>query len=124
MPILHVHVVSGWPAGKKTALLETASQAVVESLGVPLRSVRIMLHEVLPEHIIVAGEVGRQSVVFHVHLIAGRSEAQKDALYAALNRAAIEALGVSGDDVRVLLDDVPNTDMGMANGVSAKAMGR
>jgi 4-oxalocrotonate tautomerase family enzyme len=124
MPILHVHVLSGWPSAKKTALLKNATQAVVESLGAPLRSVRIMLHEIDPEHIIVGGETGKQSVVFHVHLIVGRTEAQKNALYVALNSAACESLGVAGDDVRVLLDDIPNTDMGMANGVSAKAAGR
>lgn len=124
MPILHVHVLSGWSADKKSSLLKAASQAVVESLDAPLRSVRVMLHEIAPEHIIVGGETGRQSVVFHVHLIAGRTEAQKNALYKALNGAACASLGVSGDDVRVLLDDIPNTDMGMANGVSAKAMGR
>jgi phenylpyruvate tautomerase PptA (4-oxalocrotonate tautomerase family) len=83
-----------------------------------------MLHEIDPEHIIVGGETGKQSVVFHVHLIVGRTEAQKNALYVALNSAACESLGVAGDDVRVLLDDIPNTDMGMANGVSAKAAGR
>lgn len=124
MPILHVHVVAGWSADRKTALLRTSTEAVVASLDAPLRSVRIMLHEIAPEHIMVGGEAGRQSVVFHVHLIAGRTESQKNALYAALNAAARESLGVSGEDVRVLLDDVPNTDMGMANGVSAKAAGR
>jgi 4-oxalocrotonate tautomerase family enzyme len=124
MPSLHVHVLSGWSADKKSSLLKGATQAVVESLGAPLRSVRVMLHEIAPEHIIVGGEIGKQSVVFHVHLIVGRTEAQKSALYQALNGAACAALGVSGDDVRVLLDDIPNTDMGMANGVSAKASGR
>lgn len=124
MPILHVHVLSGWSADRKSSLLKSATQAVVDSLGAPLRSVRIMLHEIAPGHIIVGGEMGAQSVVFHVHLIVGRTEAQKNALYQALNGAACAALGVSGDDVRVLLDDIPNTDMGMANGVSAKAAGR
>ncbi|HTK00675.1 MAG TPA: tautomerase family protein [Bordetella sp.] len=124
MPSLHVHVLSGWSADKKTSLLKGTTQAVVESLGAPLRSVRVMLHEIAPEHIIVGGEIGKQSVVFHVHLIVGRTEAQKSALYKALNGAACAALGVSGDDVRVLLDDIPNTDMGMANGLSAKATGR
>ncbi|OZI23446.1 4-oxalocrotonate tautomerase [Bordetella genomosp. 9] len=124
MPVLHVHILSGWSADRKSALLESATQAVVDSLGAPLRSVRIMLHEIAPEHIIVGGQVGKQSVVYHVHLINGRTEDQKSALYQALNRAACESLGVSGDDVRVLMDDIPNTDMGMANGVSAKAAGR
>jgi hypothetical protein len=34
------------------------------------------------------------------------------------------SIGISGQDVRVLLRDVPNTDMGAANGITAKANGR
>lgn len=124
MPILHAHVIAGYPAEKKAALLKTATQAVVDSLSAPLRSVRITLHEVPREHVIVAGEIGKDAVLFHVHLIAGRTEAQKSALFVALNQAARQSLGVSGEDVRVLVDDVPSTDLGGANGVSAKAAGR
>jgi 4-oxalocrotonate tautomerase family enzyme len=124
MPILHAHVAAGYSAEKKTNLLKNATQAVVDSLGAPLRSVRIMLHEIARENLIVAGELGKDSVVYHVHLIVGRTEEQKAALFVALNKATSASLGVSGEDVRVLVTDIPNTDMGMANGVSAKASGR
>ncbi|EWM45994.1 tautomerase enzyme family protein [Bordetella holmesii 70147] len=41
-----------------------------------------------------------------------------------MNQAACESLGISGQDVRVVLHDVPKTDMGVANGLSAAAAGR
>ncbi|MFC4274868.1 tautomerase family protein [Achromobacter aloeverae] len=124
MPIVHAHITAGSSAQQKNTLLRTASQAVVDSLGAPLPSVRMMLHEVAREHIMVGGETGRESVVFHVQLIAGRTEAQKQALFTALTQAAVGALGVDGANVRVVAQDVPNTDMGMANGASAKSLGR
>ncbi|WP_454690969.1 tautomerase family protein [Achromobacter aloeverae] len=124
MPIIHAHITAGPSAQQKTAFMRTASQAVVDSLGAPLSSVRLMLHEVAREHIMVGGETGNDSVVFHVHLIAGRTEAQKQALFTALTQAAGSALGIDGANVRVVLQDVPNTDMGMANGASAKSTGR
>jgi 4-oxalocrotonate tautomerase len=124
MPTIHAHITSGPSAQQKSALLQAASQAVVESLGAPLRSVRLMLHDVAREDIAVGGEVGRDSVVFHVHMIVGRTEDQKQALFTALTKAAGSTLGVDGENVRVIVQDVPNTDMGMANGVSAKNTGR
>ncbi|WP_338404863.1 tautomerase family protein, partial [Achromobacter xylosoxidans] len=51
-------------------------------------------------------------------------EARKAALIAALNQAVCASIGISGEDVRVLIRDVPKTDMGVANGLSAKAAGR
>ena len=59
-----------------------------------------------------------------VELIEGRDEAKKAALIAALNQAVCASLDISGEDVRVILRDVPKTDMGVANGLSAKAAGR
>ena len=45
-------------------------------------------------------------------------------LIAALNKAVCASIDISGEDVRVLIRDVPKTDMGVANGLSAKAAGR
>ncbi|OWT77410.1 MULTISPECIES: tautomerase family protein [unclassified Achromobacter] len=124
MPTIHAYITAGPSAQQKKALLTAASQAVVDSLGAPLRSVRLMLHDVAREDIMVGGEAGRDSVVFHVHMIVGRDEAQKQAMFTALTQAAGSTLGVDGENVRVIVQDVPNTDMGMANGVSAKNTGR
>lgn len=124
MPILNVQIMQGHSAAQKTALLKAASQAVVESIAAPLSSVRIVLQEIPAEHVIVAGEIGKAMARVDAALIEGRDEAKKSALIAALNQAVCDSIGISGEDVRVLIRDVPKTDMGVANGLSAKAAGR
>lgn len=124
MPILNVQIMQGHSAAQKTALLKAASQAVVESIAAPLSSVRIVLQEIPAEHVIVAGEIGKAMARVDAALIEGRDEAKKSALIAALNQAVCDSIGISGEDVRVLICDVPKTDMGVANGLSAKAAGR
>ncbi len=124
MPILNVQILQGHTAAQKAALLNAASNAVVESIAAPLPSVRIVLQEVPAEHVIVAGEIGKRMARVDVELIEGRDEAKKAALIAALNQAVCASIDISGEDVRVLLRDVPKTDMGVANGLSAKAAGR
>lgn len=61
--------------------------------------------------------------IMQVHLIAGRSEAQKARLIEALTRAAVEALDAPIESVRVVLIEVPSSDFGIA-GKTAKQLGR
>ena len=124
MPILNVQILQGHSAAQKADLLKAASNAVVESIAAPLPSVRIVLQEVPAENVIVAGEIGKRMARVDVALIEGRDEAKKAALIAALNKAVCASIDISGEDVRVLIRDVPKTDMGVANGLSAKAAGR
>lgn len=124
MPILNVQIMQGHSAAQKTALLKAASQAVVATIAAPLSSVRIVLREIPAEHVIVVGEIGKAMAHVDAALIEGRDEAKKSALIAALNQAVCDSIGISGEDVRVLIRDVPKTDMGVANGLSARAAGR
>lgn len=124
MPFLNVQIMQGHSASQKTALLKAASRAVAESLAAPETSVRIVLQEVPAEHVIVAGEIGKRMARVDVDMIEGRDEAKKAALMAALNQAVCSTVDMAGDEVRVVIRDVPKVDMGVANGISAKAAGR
>ena len=124
MPILTAHLTSGHSPAQKTALLEQATQAVVQSINAPLSSIRMVLQEYEPDSTIVAGKVGAPQLLFVVYLIEGRTPELKAALIAALNQAATASIGISSDDVRVVVRDVAKTDMGMAGGISALAAGR
>ncbi|MVW73652.1 MULTISPECIES: 2-hydroxymuconate tautomerase family protein [unclassified Bordetella] len=124
MPILKVQIVQGRSAQQKQALLTKVSQAVVDSIGAPLPSVRVMLTEIPAENVIVAGELGKDAALVMAMLISGRTEEKKAALIAAVSRAVHESIDISEQDVRVIVRDVPNTDMGMAGGVTAKSAGR
>jgi len=124
MPYVTITASDTLSAERKKNLLAKASTAVVESIGAPLASVRVLLHSLATDDYLDGGQYGRPALMLEVALIAGRTEAQKAALIAALSRASSEATGVSEDDVRVRLYDIPTTDMGMAGGITAKQAGR
>jgi 4-oxalocrotonate tautomerase len=124
MPMLNVQILQGHSAAKKTDLLKKLTQSVVDSIGAPLASVRVVLQEIPAEHVIVAGEIGKEMVMITVGLIRGRTEDQKAAVIAAMFEATERAIGVSKQNIRVILFDRPATDFGVAGGITAKAAGR
>lgn len=124
MPMLNVQILQGHSAAQKTDLLKKLTHSVVDSIGAPLASVRVVLQEISPEHVIVAGEIGKEMVMITVGLIRGRTEDQKAAVIAAIFEATEQAIGVSKQNIRVILFDRPATDFGVAGGVTAKAAGR
>ncbi|NYT35560.1 tautomerase [Allopusillimonas soli] len=124
MPYVTITASQDIPADQKKQLLQRASDAVVDSIGAPLASVRVMLHELPDGHYLNAGQFGTKALMFVVDFIEGRTEAQKAALIAALSKAGSDITGISEQEVRVRLIDFPKTNMGMAGGVSALAAGR
>lgn len=124
MPYVTISATNGLSADQKKQLLEGASNAVVQSIGAPLASVRVMLHELADGHYLNAGQFNTPGVMFVVELIEGRTEALKAALIAALSRVGLDSTGIPENEVRVRIIDFPKTDMGMAGGVSAQALGR
>ncbi|MCM0035690.1 MAG: tautomerase family protein [Burkholderiaceae bacterium] len=124
MPMLNVQILQGHSAAKKTDLLKKLTQSVVDSIGAPLASVRVVLQEIPADHVIVAGEIGKEMVMITVGLIRGRTEDQKAAVIAAMFEATEQAIGVSKQNIRVILFDRPATDFGVAGGITAKAAGR
>jgi 4-oxalocrotonate tautomerase family enzyme len=122
--MLNVQILQGHSAAKKTDLLKKLTQSVVDSIGAPLASIRVVLQEIPAEHVIVAGEIGHEMVMITVGLIRGRTEDQKAAVIAAMFEATEQALGVSKQNIRVILFDRPATDFGVSGGVTAKAAGR
>lgn len=124
MPILTIKIPTGHSNAEKTALLKGLTDAVLKSLNAPLSSIRISIDEVAPENTIVAGVLGQPNALVHVALIAGRTEELKAALIAEIAKAVEQAIGLSTEHTRVLIQDYPTTDMGVAGGISAKAAGR
>ena len=58
-----------------------------------------------------------------IHLIEGRTEAQKRAVIERVTQALVEALGAPKENVRVWIHDVPKENWGIG-GASAKDLGR
>ncbi|GAB2905249.1 tautomerase family protein [Paralcaligenes sp. KSB-10] len=124
MPYITITATQGLSSDQKKQLLERSSDAVVSSIGAPITSVRIMLHELSRDHYLDAGQYGAPTVMYQVEFIEGRNEELKSALIAALSKTAHEATGISEQNIRVRLIDFPKPNMGMAGGISAKQAGR
>ena len=58
-----------------------------------------------------------------IYMLEGRTEEQKRAVIEKVTQALVEAVGAPVNAVRVLIQDVPKTNWGIA-GVSAKDLGR
>jgi len=124
MPIVTIHLTEGFESARKTELLQASSRVVEETLAAPRASIRVLLHELAAEHVMLNGEVGVPLVQYQVFLIAGRPPELKAALIAALNAAARTTLGLAARQVRVLVSDIAKTDIGLDDGVTALAAGR
>lgn len=124
MPILTIKIPAGHSKDQKVALLKGLTDAVIKSTSAPLSSIRVSIDEIAPENTIVSGVLGQPNALVHAALIVGRSEQIKAALIAEVAKAVEQAIGLSTEHTRVLIQDYPTTDMGVAGGISAKAAGR
>lgn len=57
MPLIEIHLAEGRTKDQKRKLLESVTQAVHESLNVPLTSVRVWIDEFAPDEFMIAGEL-------------------------------------------------------------------
>ncbi len=55
MPIIDITLIEGRPAEKKAALITAVTDATERALGVPRESIRIMIRDIAPENLGVAG---------------------------------------------------------------------
>jgi 4-oxalocrotonate tautomerase len=57
MPLIEIHMLEGRTDAQKKALLDGVTDAVRDSLGVPLTSIRVWIQEFSPKDFMVAGEL-------------------------------------------------------------------
>ena len=124
MPYVTISLTKGFPAETRKKLVQNASDAVVESIGAPLASVRVLLNDLDDGHYLNAGQFGTRGLMYQIDLIEGRTNELKEALIGRLSNDGAAITGIGLDQVRVRLVDYPKSNMGMAGGKSALAMGR
>jgi len=124
MPYVTITTTQGLNNVQKKQLIERSSEAVVQTFGSALASVRVMLHELPEGHYLDGGQWNAPAVLFKVDMIAGRTEEQKAALLAAFGKLAEEITGHGADHIHGILNDIPNTNIRVRGGVTAKQAGR
>ena len=126
MPTVQAFIMQGHASDEKARLIARLSDAVVATIDAPLESVCIILNEIPRDAFGIAGQPATASsaprAVLQAFLIAGRTDAQKVHLIAALSEATT-AIGVDPAVVRVFIQDLPDADFGLG-GRTAAALGR
>jgi len=72
VPIIHVHIMGGRSVDQKRRMVAGVTEAVVRSFEVKPESVRILIHELIPENYSIAGiTAGEQPLRSHNRDVAG-----------------------------------------------------
>lgn len=61
MPIVNIDLMEGRSVAAKRGMVAAVTDALVRALGVPPESVRILIHELDPEHFAVAGRTAGEA---------------------------------------------------------------
>jgi len=57
MPLVEIHMLKGRTDAQKRAMMDGVTEAIRDSLGIPLTSIRILTREFSPKDYMVAGEL-------------------------------------------------------------------
>lgn len=120
MPLARLSLPARLPEPKALALADAVHRSLVDTCGVP-EADRFQLLLRMPAGSMILdphfGEVSRsgEACVVEILFLRGRSEAQKRALYASIDRLA-QAAGLRGDDVMVALTENGPIDWSLGHG--------
>ena len=60
MPIAFIHLIEGRDAERKRAMIAAVSQAISETLGAPIESVRVVVQEIPSQDWGIAGKTAKE----------------------------------------------------------------
>lgn len=122
MPVFEAHVPAGrYSDEQKLALADALNQSLVQGLSIPEGDRFVMISEHGPAEIFMhptfMGMQRTDAAMFITCYVGShRPLADKKLLTAAINRLVTDALGISGDDVFIVLVPVPNDGFSFGRG--------
>ena len=119
MPDVLIEVKGRWLGDRKQAFIDAIHKADVEALRIPVndRVIRVIEHDL--DNFATPPDKGDRYTRIEMMMFAGRSTAAKQALYRAIVRN-LEPFGVPGDDIKIVLVEVPLENWGIRGGRSAR----
>jgi hypothetical protein len=118
MPDILVEVRGSWLEGQQARFLDALHEAFVGALKYPASEKLLRLIEHAPASFAIPHDAGEKFTRIEIVLFTGRSLDAKRALY----QAAVQALhpfGVSPNDVKIVLIEIPTTNVGFRGGKAA-----
>ncbi len=116
MPLVHVHLRAGRTAAEKKTVLDGVHDALVEAFRIPEHDRNQLVHEHAPEDF--EARHGPDAVFLEISVFPGRTLDAKRRLYQAIVKN-LEAAGVPGERVLVVLHEPPLENWGIRGGKAA-----
>lgn len=122
MPVFEAHVTAGrYTSEQKRALADALNQSLVLGLGIPEGDRFIMISEHGEDELFLhptfmGMERSDDAMFITVFVGAHRPLEDKQTLAAHINKLAVEALGISPDDIFITLVPVPNDGFSFGRG--------
>ena len=126
MPFVQISLGAGQPAAYRRAIGDGVHRALIEALGIPPDDHFQEIHELAAMNLIYdpdyLGIKRSDEVVFiRITLAAGRTVAQKRALYARITEQLADNPGVRPQDVLIVLIETAAENWSFGNGVAQYA---
>lgn len=118
MPSARIEVRKNWNRSEKDRMILALHESMVECLKIPEYDKLIRLNEYHPEDFVVPPGCTENYVLIEISLFSGRSLDAKRALYKSIV-AKFAEIGVSKQDILIVLHDVPKENWGIRGGVPA-----
>lgn len=116
MPKVTLTMRKGRTAKEKQTLLDGVHNALVEAFGIPDNDRYQIIHEIEADNWDVPHN--QNQIIIEVMAFAGRSIDAKRSLYGSIVRN-LEKVGVTPEDVFIILNDIPMENWGIRGGKAA-----
>lgn len=110
---------AGKPAQYKKALLDGVHRALVEAFKIPDYDRNQKIYEFTPENMEIPANKTADCIVIEITAFQGRSMAAKKNLYKNIVDELTARIGIAGDDVTIILQEVPMENWGVRGGMPA-----
>jgi phenylpyruvate tautomerase PptA (4-oxalocrotonate tautomerase family) len=119
MPMVKIEMRQGKTAEYKKAVLDGIHQALVDSFKIPDYDRNQKIYELAPENMEIASNKTANYIVVEITAFQGRSMDAKRNLYKNIVAELSVRAGITGDDVAIILHEVPLENWGVRGGKPA-----
>lgn len=119
MPLVNISIAKGRSASVKKKMLDIVHNALVDSIRIPDRDRNQRITEYDRAFFETPPEKSKNFTIVEITLFAGRSMEAKRALYRNITDGLNKGLGIDGNDVMIVLNEVPMENWGIRGGKPA-----
>ena len=119
MPIVKIEMLAGKSAGYKKAILDGVHHALVTAFKIPDSDRNQKIFEFTPENMEIPANRTANYIVIEITVFQGRSLDAKRNLYMNIVTELATRTGIKGDDITIVLQEVPLENWGVRGGKPA-----